>query len=106
MENYGVPQSMLDELVKAEKAVAEIRARINKTALKNLNVEPGEIMKGKYNGLSYMIEGFSAYVDRQRVRISVNARRYFQSGRREGRTAYSTSYVSFDELEKLPPEKK
>jgi hypothetical protein len=102
MNDYGVPQSMLDELEAAEKAVDEIRSRINKAALANLDVTPGEIMVHKFNGLRYKVEGFHAYPVRgDGVRISISARRYYQSGRREGRTARSASFVSFSDLEKI-----
>lgn len=101
MHNYGVPDDMLRDLVAAEKRVAEIQKKISDAALANLDVKPGEIMKNIYTGLHYQVSGFSAYVSMgERVKISVNARRYYKSGRREGRTAYSNSFINFEDLER------
>lgn len=101
MENFGVSRELLDKLAAAKQVVAKIEQEINQTALRNLGIKPGEIFCHTETGLHYKIEGFHAWADLNTVRISVDAYRYYQSGRRAGRTARSRSHLSFSSLERV-----
>lgn len=102
MKNYGVSDKLLNELAEIETAKRECERKINEEALKNVGVKPGEIMVNKYTGLHYQITGFRAYVNIPgHVKISVDAYRYYKSGRRAGKTARSSSWINFEDLEKV-----
>lgn len=100
-DNYGVPQQLIADLVKVEKKRAEIEKTISDAALRNVGVKAGEIMRNKYSGLHHQVKGFSVYVNDGRVKISAQAYRYYQSGRRKDRTAHSSSFISFEDLERI-----
>lgn len=104
VNNFGVPGDLIMKLalLKADARIAE--QKISEVACANLGIAVGGIMIDKYSGLYYKIKGFSAYVDmRNQVKISVQAYRYYRTGRKAGKTAKSTSFgLSFDDLEKLP----
>lgn len=102
-DNYGVPSDLLEELANAEKLRQSIERKISETACRNAGVKEGEIMRNKFSGLFYQIKGFHAYVNNinGQVTISVQAHRYWQTGRKAGKTAYSTSFLYFSDLEKV-----
>ena len=99
--NYGVPKHFFTDLERANQKKREIEEAINEVVLRNLGLKSGQIMRNKWNGLTYKIDRFNPYVSDGRVRITVIAYRYYQSGLRAGKTARSSSYISFDNLEKV-----
>lgn len=104
MENYGVPKHFFTDLERANQKKREIEEAINEVVLRNLSLKSGEIMRHKWNGLLYKVDRFNPYVNDGRVRITVIAYRYYQTGLRAGKTARSWSHLSFDELEKVKTE--
>lgn len=100
-ERMGVTDEQLSVLKNAKDALRAAEKAINDTILAYVGLKKGDTVRHKYNGLVYEIDYGYAYVDDGlRPRISVAARRKYQSGRKAGRTAATSSHLNYSDLEK------
>lgn len=102
VDMLGVSHEQIETLKSAKMALRLAESDISQTVLKHIGLQKGDLVRHRYNGLVYEIDYGYAYVDDGMFpRVSVAARRKYQSGRRAGRTAASSSHISWNDLEKL-----
>lgn len=101
MNTFGVPRELLAELEEVERHAAAVKAKISEAALTKIGFKKGDVVRDKESGLHYRLESCSVYVSAGKVGISVMGRRMWKSGRKAGREAHSSSWLTYAWLEKV-----
>lgn len=99
-ELYGITNKQLARYAAAEKELAEARRDAEATALATLSYKSGDIVSSRYNALSYKIDSMSLSIWRGEPKLRVVAHRYYRSGRRAGKLAYTPSYFDIEDVVK------
>lgn len=105
MNDYGVPDHLMQTYKAISDDLANTLKEIQAIVLKNLDMKENDIVEDIHSGLRYKLGRPSVYIGfRGNVAIRCSGKRYYKTGRKAGREAYSTSSLSFRSLKKVENE--
>lgn len=101
VEDYGIDEALVAEYARAcaEKEAAE--QAMSNVVLASVNLKKGDVVEDTSNGLHYTLDYCSVHFNGRKVGISVAGKRTWKSGRKAGRTAYTSSFLSLSDLKKV-----